>query len=67
MFEINRYISIHKYIHRFRGKIFKFKKWLSKRGITPLILKLNFDDVSGQPTYFSMGYPVVNQYEPLLA
>ena len=50
---------MHKSIHRFRGKIFKCKKWFSKRGITPLISKMNFDDVTGQPTYFSMGYPVL--------
>ena len=49
---------MHKSIHRFRGKIFKYKKWFSKRAITPIILKMNFDDVSVQPTYLSMGYLV---------
>ena len=58
MFENQRYTSKHKSIHRFHGKIFKYKKWFSKRGITPLILKMKYDDVAIQPTYFSMGYPV---------
>ena len=28
---------------------------------TPLIFKKNYDDISVQPTYFSMGYPVYNR------
>ena len=47
-----------KLIHRFHGKIFKYKKLISKRGITPLILRMKFDDVFAQPTYFSMGCQV---------
>ena len=50
---------MHKSIHRFCGKIFKYKKCFSKRGITPLISKMNFDDVSVQPTYLSMGFLVL--------
>ena len=42
---------------------FQIQKWFSKRGITQLILKMNFDDVTGQPMYFSIGYPVLAPHD----
>ena len=34
------------------------KKMVFQSRITPLILKMYYDDVSVQPTNFSIGYPV---------